>query len=145
MLDNDSLAMNNVPLRVKNNIHAINMFDSYSIMSCTTTIPSILNTPKHIYLSRTILDKLTSTYYDDKNNNLELLFQQYIDIYVEYFITHILLKNKKLTYTRHIMKISSIKVLEYFIKIDNFYRITNVYHLWRCLLNELEWFQYQGV
>ena len=62
ILEQASLALNNVPLKVKNFIHAINIFDSDYIMSCSTTITSFANTLKNIYLGGTILDKLTSTY-----------------------------------------------------------------------------------
>ena len=76
MLDNDSLAMNNVPLRGKNNIHAINMFDSYSKIGCSNQIYSVKNTLKKIYLGGYLLGEFKSEYYNYKNANFELLFQQ---------------------------------------------------------------------
>ena len=41
-----------------------------------TSVPSTLNT---IYLSTTILNESTFTYYDDKNEYFESLFQRYKD------------------------------------------------------------------
>ena len=37
-------------------IHTIDTFDSDSIMSCSTTITSVVNTLKKIYLGGTLLD-----------------------------------------------------------------------------------------
>ena len=53
------------------------MFDSYYVMICINAIISVENTPKKIYLSVTILNEFTSTYYDDKNDYFEMLFQKY--------------------------------------------------------------------
>ena len=53
-------SLNNVPLRVQNNIYAIHMFDSDYIVSCSTAIPSVANTPKKIYLGGALCDELTS-------------------------------------------------------------------------------------
>ena len=53
------------------------MFDSDSIMSCNTAIPSISNTSMKIYLRRTILGELASTYYADNNDTFGILFQLY--------------------------------------------------------------------
>ena len=58
-------------------IHAVNMFDSYYVMICSNEIISVENTPKKIYPSVTILNEFTSTYYDDKNDYFEMLFQNY--------------------------------------------------------------------
>ena len=74
-----SQALNNVPLRVKNCIHDINMFDIDYIMSFGTSITSVANTLKKIYLVGAILDKSTSEYYNDRNATFGLLFQQYTD------------------------------------------------------------------
>ena len=53
------------------------MFDIDYIMSWSTAIPSVENKPKKIYPGGTLLDGFTSKYYDDNNDNFELLFQQY--------------------------------------------------------------------
>ena len=46
-------------------------------MICITVIPSIANTMKNIYLIATLFNESTSTYYDDKNDYFEMLFQNY--------------------------------------------------------------------
>ena len=53
------------------------MFDSDSIMICSTKITSIKNTLKTIYLSGNLWDEFKYTYYNDKNNPFEILFQKY--------------------------------------------------------------------
>ena len=58
-------------------MHAINMFDSDSIISSSTTIISFANTLKNIYIGGNILGEFTSTYYDDNNYDFGMLFQQY--------------------------------------------------------------------
>ena len=70
ILGKASIALNNVPLRVKNGIHDTNMFDSDSIISCSTVL-------KNIYPSGTLLGEFTSEYYHDKNYTSGLLFQKY--------------------------------------------------------------------
>ena len=49
----DSQALDNFPETVQNYIHAINMYDSDYIMSCSTPTPSVGNTLKKIYLGQT--------------------------------------------------------------------------------------------
>ena len=46
-------------------------------MSCCTPINSVANTRKKIYLGRSIFDEFKSEYYNDKNDDFGLLFQQY--------------------------------------------------------------------
>ena len=53
------------------------MFDSDYVMICITTIPSVENTPKKIYLSGTILNEFNSIYYDNNIYQFEMLFQKY--------------------------------------------------------------------
>ena len=77
ILEQSSLALNNVPLKAKKYIHAINMFNNDYIMSCSTKIPSVENTPKNIYPDGNILDEFASMYYDNNNDNFRLLFQKY--------------------------------------------------------------------
>ena len=55
------------------------MFDNQSVMSYNNEISSVVNTPKKIYLSTTILNEFTSTYSYDNNDYFEMLFQQYTD------------------------------------------------------------------
>ena len=64
-------------------MYSINMFGCDYIMSFTTTIPSVTNTLKKIYIGGNMLDEFTSTYYDDKNDTFVLLFQQYTSSTVE--------------------------------------------------------------
>ena len=68
-LDQDYQSLKNVPMRVKQLINAVNMFDSDSLMSCSNKINSAANILKNIYLGVTILNELTSTYNDDKNDS----------------------------------------------------------------------------
>ena len=68
MLDQDSQAPNNAPLRVKQHIHDLNMFNNDSVMIWSTAISSIENNLNKIHLSATLLNKFTSTYYYDKND-----------------------------------------------------------------------------
>ena len=68
MLDKYSQALKNSPLRVKQCIHDVDIFDNDYIMSCNTAIPSVANNLNNIYLSATILNESTSTYYNDKND-----------------------------------------------------------------------------
>ena len=79
MLSRYYLALTNAPQRVKQHIHAINTFDSDDKMSCITAVTSVVNIHKNIYLSVALLDEFTSTYYDDKNDSFEMLFQKYTD------------------------------------------------------------------
>ena len=119
MLDNDSLAMNNVPLRVKNNIHAINMFDSYSIMSWITNNPSVANTLKKFFsveffwmnslLNTTMIIIIP----------LDFCFENIQLVMLTTCITQTIFNNGKLTCERHIMKIRSIRVFTYLTKIQN--------------------------
>ena len=53
------------------------MFDSDSIMRCSTKIPSVENTLKKSYLGRTLLDEFEYTYYDYNNDTFGMFFQQY--------------------------------------------------------------------
>ena len=77
ILEEASLALENVPLRFEKCIHAINMFNSDSIISYSTSIPSFENTVKKIYPGGNILDEFTSIYYEDKNDTFGMLFQNY--------------------------------------------------------------------
>ena len=77
MLDYDSQALKNVPLRVKQHIYPVNMFDNDYLTRCITKITSIANTLKNIPLGGTILNEFTSTYYNDNNDSFEMLFQKY--------------------------------------------------------------------
>ena len=45
------------------------MFESDSLMSCSNKINSAANILKNVYLGVTILNELTSTYNDDKNDS----------------------------------------------------------------------------
>ena len=51
-------------------------------MSCNMEIPSFANTLKKILLSLNIFNESTSTYYDDKNCGLEMLFKQFTEKFV---------------------------------------------------------------
>ena len=57
-----SRSLMNVPLTVKNIIHSINIYDSDSLMICSTPIPSIVNNLDSIHPSGTFKDELTSEY-----------------------------------------------------------------------------------
>ena len=54
------------------------MFDSNYVMSCSNLTTYAENTPKNTNISGNILNESTSTYYGDKNDSFEILFQQYI-------------------------------------------------------------------
>ena len=54
------------------------MFGYDYIMIYSTIFTSIGNTLKKIHLSKNILNEFTSTYYDDKKDYFEMLFQNYI-------------------------------------------------------------------
>ena len=54
------------------------MYDSDYIISCSNPIPSVENNLKNIYLGGPIWDGFTSKYYNDKNGEFGMLFQQYI-------------------------------------------------------------------
>ena len=83
ILEQDSLDLYNMPLRVKKLIHYINMFDSDYIMICSTAIPSFRNTLKNIYPGGTLLGEFAYMYYNDKNDAFRLLFRQYTSSAVE--------------------------------------------------------------
>ena len=53
------------------------MYDSDSIMRCSTPIPSVANILKNIFLGGPLWDLSISEYYYDQNNAFGLLFQQY--------------------------------------------------------------------
>ena len=53
------------------------MFDSDSIMSFSTKMPSVSNNLKKIYIGGSHLDQFTSEYYNENNVAFGLLFQQY--------------------------------------------------------------------
>ena len=71
-------SLNNMPKIFQNPINAINMYDSYSIMSYCTPILSVENTLKMIHHGVLLWDYLISEYYNEKNDAVVLLFQQYI-------------------------------------------------------------------
>ena len=48
-------------------------------MSFNTVIPYVANTLKNIYLSTTILNDLTTTYYDDTDGYFGIFFQSSTD------------------------------------------------------------------
>ena len=75
MLAQDYEALENLLIRVKQPIHAANLYDSDSVMTCNTAIPYVSNDPKKIHISSTICNECTSIYYDDKDDVLEMLFQ----------------------------------------------------------------------
>ena len=77
ILKQASLDLMNVPLRFKKHINDINMFEIDYIMSFSTAVTSVVNFLKNIYLCVSILDKSTSAYYNNNNDNFELLFQKY--------------------------------------------------------------------
>ena len=100
-------------------MHAIGMFDGDAIMICSSAITSLENTTKNIYLSGTLLDEFTSTYYNDKNNSFGN-FQNIYIVLLTAFITHKLLKNGTLTCTSQITKIIKIWVFIYLLKGSNY-------------------------
>ena len=69
-------SLKNVPLRVKNHILAIYMFDSDSIMIYSNPITSVVNTLKSIYFAGALLDEFTSEYNNNKNYTFGMLFQK---------------------------------------------------------------------
>ena len=77
IIEQASHDMKNVPLIFQNHIHAINMNDSNSIMSCSTPIYSVANTLRKIYLRRPLWDEFTYECYTGINDYFGLLFQQY--------------------------------------------------------------------
>ena len=62
---------------VQNIIYAINMYNSDYTMICSTSITSVANTLKKIYLGGTLWCEFTSDYYNDKNYTFRLFFQPY--------------------------------------------------------------------
>ena len=87
MLDRDSQDLNNVLLRVKQQMHDIDMFDIDSTITCNYAIPSVANTLNKIYLSTTLLNEFTSTYYNDKNDYLKYCFKNMKLVLLSKFIT----------------------------------------------------------
>ena len=77
IIEQASQALKNFLMIVQNHIHAIIMYDSDSIMICSTPIPSVSNTLKRIYLNGPLWYEFTSQYYNEKNETFGLLFQQY--------------------------------------------------------------------
>ena len=61
-----SLEINNLQIRVKQNINAVDIHENYSLMTCNREIPSIANTLKKVHLSSIIFNEFTSIFYDDK-------------------------------------------------------------------------------
>ena len=72
VLDQYSQDLNNIHLRVKQRTNIVTMFNNDSVMNCNTKIPSVANILKNVYLSGTLLNEFTSTYYDDKNDSFEI-------------------------------------------------------------------------
>ena len=79
ILGRDYKSLKNMPPGFKKRINAVNMFDIDAIMRCSTAITSVKNNLKDIYLCGTIFNEFTFTYYADKNDYFEMLFQQYTD------------------------------------------------------------------
>ena len=77
IIDQDYQAPKDMYLRVKQRIHAINMFDNDYLTTCSTTITSVKNNLKKTHLSENIFNSFISTYYDDQTYPSEILFQQY--------------------------------------------------------------------
>ena len=67
--------MKNVPIRFKQCIHAVDVNENYSVVTCNREIPSNANTLNKTHLSTIIFDELTSTYYDNNNEGLVFLFR----------------------------------------------------------------------
>ena len=74
IIDRDSQVPKNAPLRVKQCIHAFNIFESDFVMICNTAIYSVSNNLNNMYTSATTLNEYISTYYYDKNDYFEMLF-----------------------------------------------------------------------
>ena len=68
---------------VKQRINDVNMLNSDPIITYNAKITSVANTLKKIHLSTIILNELTSTCYDDKDDCFSFLFQQYTAISVK--------------------------------------------------------------
>ena len=79
MIYHDYYSLRKFPLRVKQRINYIDIFESDSRMNFNTSITSVKNNRKNIYMSTTLLNESTSTYYYDKNYSFEMLFQKYTD------------------------------------------------------------------
>ena len=75
ILEQDSLALNNMPLKVKKRIHTSKRFDRDSVIRYSAAITYVANTLKKIYLGETLLNEFTSTYYDYNNDTFGILFQ----------------------------------------------------------------------
>ena len=73
MLDQYSQTSKTVPLRVKQRIHAVNIFDTDSVMRFSITITSVANILKNIYISVTVLNEFTSKYDDDENDTFNFV------------------------------------------------------------------------
>ena len=101
-------ALKNVLQTIQNFINAINMYDSDSIMSWCNPIPSFANTPRRFILVEifginsylnTIMWRMMPL--DCCFNNIQLVL-------LTTFIIYTLLLNVKLTWIRHITKISTL-------------------------------------
>ena len=83
IIEQASHDLKNVPLIFQNHIHAINMNDSNSIMSCSTPIYSVANTLKDISLGGPLWDGFISEYYNENNDTSIILFQKNTASYVD--------------------------------------------------------------
>ena len=70
-------SLEKVPIKFKQCIHDVNIFDSDYVMTYNSAIPSVANTLKKIHLSKIIFNEFTSTYYDNIDYCFSMLFQQY--------------------------------------------------------------------
>ena len=78
MISHRYQSLKNIRTKVKQHIHAVDMHENYSVMTCNTSIPSVANTLNKIHISTIIFNVFNSTYYNNKNDGFELLFKKYI-------------------------------------------------------------------
>ena len=83
LFENNSNALKNVPLRVKQRINAEHLYTNYFVMACYSLNPSAANTLKIITICIFLHTKFASTYYNYKGKAFRYLFGKYIKPYMK--------------------------------------------------------------
>ena len=77
MIEQYYQSLQNVPIKVKNLIHTVNIYDSDSSITCNTEILSVADTLKKDHLGSNTFNEFTSKFNDDKDYGFRMLFKQY--------------------------------------------------------------------
>ena len=85
ILDKESDVLENVPLKVKQLIHAIDKHPNYYEMTCSRAIPYVTSTIKNIHLIYNFFDE----FYTESYGEISAIFEYLFRIFIKFSITNI--------------------------------------------------------